>query len=262
MRMRPLLWLLAAIVAALILIRVVGSLLAPRPQWNRAGETDTIRELLKTDLREREQGIAAAVLLDTSGSMRDPVRGMGGGDRPKIEMAQQAALKLIDRFDEYAHKHPEIEVQVGIYEFSGLADQPPCRRVVALGIPDAAAARAAIGGMQPDGNTPIGDAMIMAKQDLDRSGLSRQHILVVTDGESNRGFTPDDVTRIISELPEADRASVYFVAFDVEAEIFAPVKDAGALVLAAGNEESLRRALDYILTGKILVERPEAPIPR
>jgi Mg-chelatase subunit ChlD len=128
--------------------------------------------------------------------------------------------------------------------------------VIKLGPPDSAAARSAIMNMRADGDTPIGDAMIKAKLDLDAAGFSRRHILVVTDGENTRGYSPDDVTRVISGQTEVDRASIYFVAFDVAASKFNRVRDSGALVLAAANETDLKGTLDYLLTGKILVEQP------
>lgn len=228
-----------------------------QPKWNRGGEIDAIRKALRSPANvARQEGLAAAILLDTSGSMSDSVRAAKGGAKPKIEIAREAAISLVQQFSEFALKHPDRPILVGVYEFSGRTGRPSCRRVVSLGRPDLPAARQSIEGMEADGSTPIGDAMILAKQDLEASGMSRQHILVVSDGESNRGFTPGDVTSVISGLPESDRAAIYFIAFDVEAEIFNPVKEAGALVLAASSEQDLRQTLDYILTGKILVEQP------
>ena len=52
--------------------------------------------------------------------------------------------------------------------------------------------------------------------------------------------------------------SNYFVAFDVAAAKFNSVRDSGGLVLAASNESDLKSTLDYLLTGKILVEQPTA----
>jgi Mg-chelatase subunit ChlD len=111
--------------------------------------------------------------------------------------------------------------------------------------------------MRPDGDTPIGDAMIAAKHEIDATGISKRHLLVITDGQNNRGYSPEDVTRIITGQSEQDRASIYFVAFDIAAEKFNPVRDAGALVLAASNETELKGTLDYLLTGKILAEQPD-----
>src|SRR5207244_9881837 len=98
----------------------------------------------------------------------------------------------------------------------------------------------------------IGDAMIKAKHDVDATGLSKRHILVITDGANTRGYSPEDVTRVISSQTEKDRASIYFVAFDVAAAKFNAVRDSGGLVLGASNETDLNGTLGYLLTGTIL----------
>lgn len=63
----------------------------------------------------------------------------------------------------------------------------------------------------------------------------------------------------LSRQDEAHRTSVYFVAFDVAAEKFNAVRDAGGLVLAAADATQLAQTLDYVLTGKILAEQPAVP---
>jgi len=111
--------------------------------------------------------------------------------------------------------------------------------------------------MHPEGGTPIGDAMIAVKQKMSQTGLARQHLLLITDGESNQGYDPGDVMNALSRLPQDQQVNVYFFAFDVGASRFGKVRDSGGLVLAASNEPELQQTLDYVLTGKILVEQPE-----
>jgi hypothetical protein len=106
-----------------------------------------------------------------------------------------------------------------------------------------------------EGGTPIGAAMIAAKHELDATGLSRRHLLVVTDGENTDGVAPDEVTAAIGRRPESERPSIYLVAFDIDARQFNSVRDAGALLLAAGNAKELSATLDGLLRGKILVEQ-------
>ena len=77
-------------------------------------------------------------------------------------------------------------------------------------------------GCDADGGTPIGNAMITAKRALDATGLTRRHLLVVTDGENTDGFAPERVAAAIGRRPDAERPSIYFVAFDVEANRFEP----------------------------------------
>ena len=207
------------------------------------------------DMKYRE-GVAAAILIDTSGSMMDKVKDAGGERQRKIQIAQRSALNLEEQFDKYAREHSDQTILLGIYEFSDRGSGPSCRTVIELGPPNVTAAGSAIMRMKAEGGTPIGDAMIKAKNDLDAKGLSRRHILVITDGENTKGYSPEDVTHAILHQDERHRASIYFVAFDVDATKFNPVKDSGGLVLAASNETDLKGTLDYLLSGKILAEQP------
>jgi len=109
--------------------------------------------------------------------------------------------------------------------------------------------------MHADGGTPIGNAMITAKRALDATGVSRRHLLVITDGENTDGYAPDDVTAAIGRRPETERPSIYFVAFDIDATRFNRVRDAGGLVLGAASGKELGTTLDSLLRGKILIEK-------
>jgi len=219
-----------------------------------------IEELLKPPASvARQEGIAAAVLVDTSGSMKDSVQDAGGEMAPKIVIAKRAVNDLLRQFADFAAKDPDRRLLVGVYEFSARDRQDSCRRIVPVGALDLAASQRALDLLVPQGGTPIGDAMIAAKRDLDATGVSRRHILVVTDGENNKGYSPGDVAGAIARQAAEDRASVYFIAFDVAADRFNAVKEAGGLVLAAANERDLRQTLDFVLTGKILAEQPMSP---
>jgi hypothetical protein len=97
--------------------------------------------------------------------------------------------------------------------------------------------------------------MVTAKLALDATGLSRRHLLVVSDGENTDGFRPEDVAAAIGKRPESEKPSIYFVAFDIEARRFNGVRDAGGLVLSAANAKELNDTLDMLLRGKILLEK-------
>ncbi len=158
-----------------------------------------------TPAAERE-GLAAAILIDVSGSMERPA-GKGSGV-PKIVSARRAAIDLVDQFARYADDHKNEPVLLGIYEFSATRRQAGLPRSHADGPTRSASARAAaIDGMQPDGGTPIGYAMIAGKLALDATGLSRRHLLVVTDGENTDGFDAGRGRRRDRPAP-VDRASV------------------------------------------------------
>ena len=220
-----------------------------------AGRIDAALAPASATPAPQREGLAAAILIDVSGSMNDEVEGEGGRDERKIEIARRAAADLVDQFARYAEEHADEPVLLGIYEFSERRDQPDCRAVLAMAAPDRERARSALAGMRPDGGTPIGSAMIAGKRELDATGLARRHLLVVTDGENTDGFDPDDVAAGIARRPEAERPSIYFVAFDIAASRFNGVKDAGALLLSASNARELNDTLDTLLRGKILIEK-------
>ena len=204
---------------------------------------------------EPREGLAAAIVIDVSGSMRDSVEGTAGTREPKIEIARRAGRDLVEQFARYADEHGDETVLLGLYEFSERDNQPDCRAIIPMSVPDRTRAAAALARMRPDGGTPIGQAMIIAKRELDMTGLSRRHLLLVTDGENTDGFPPDRVAAAIARRPEAERPSIYFVAFDIAASRFDAVRNNGGLVLAAANARQLNETLDTLLRGKILIEK-------
>ena len=71
---------------------------APEPPAETA-EAAALRVKL-TPAGPWRDGLAAVVLVDVSGSMHDRVRDASGARRRKIEMAQRAAIDLVEAFDE------------------------------------------------------------------------------------------------------------------------------------------------------------------
>lgn len=203
------------------------------------------------------EGIAIGVVIDVSGSMNNSVQEKNGSARPKIEIAQRCALDILKQADSFARGHQDKKIEVGIFEFSSRQNRPSCRQVIPFGPIQTTAAAEAIKKMRPDGGTPIGDAIITVKQKMNATELSRQHLLVITDGENNQGYDPGDVVNALSRMPDEKRTSVYFFALDVSADKFQRVRDSGGLVMAASNGQELEQTLGYVLTGKILVEQPE-----
>ncbi|MBN2511801.1 MAG: VWA domain-containing protein, partial [Sedimentisphaerales bacterium] len=189
------------------------------------------------------EGIAIGVAIDVSGSMNDSVKDTDGLARPKIEIARRCALDILKQADSFAHGHEDQKIEVGIFEFSSRQHRPSCRQVVPFGPIQTAAAVQAVKRMRPEGGTPIGDAMIAVKQKMNATALSRQHLLVITDGENNQGYDPGDVVNALSRMPDEKRASVYFFAFDVSTDKFRHVRDSGGLVMAASNGQELEQTL-------------------
>jgi len=212
-------------------------------------------QLASVSPKPLREGLAAAILIDVSGSMDDEVRGVERSREPKIAIARRAARDLVEQFAKYADDHHDETVLLGLFEFSERSGLPDCRPVIPMGPPDRSRADRALASMRARGGTPIGNAMIIAKRELDDTGLSRRHLLVVTDGENTDGFDPQSVTAGINRRPEAERPSIYFVAFDIEARRFARVRDAGDLVLGAADAADLNSTLDSLLRGQILIEK-------
>jgi hypothetical protein len=208
-----------------------------------------------TSAPEPREGLAAAILIDVSGSMEETVPGKNGIPERKILIARTAAAAIVQQFVRYKADHPDEPVMLGIYEFSQRDGQPDLRPLIPMGEPYLNAAVNALQRAVADGGTPIGSAMIAAKRELDATGLTRRHLLVVTDGENTDGPAPARVAAAIGRRPEAERPSIYFVAFDIDENRFNAVRDAGGLVLGANNAVELTATLDALLRGKILVEQ-------
>ena len=201
---------------------------------------------------EVEEGVGAAVaiLVDTSGSMRDAAE---GDPRPKYVVAQQAIEAMLDATDAFIAKRPDFPIKIGVYSFSS-----GVRTLRSIQPYDRDAVRAALSKVpQPGGGTAIGEALREARPDLYRAGVFRKYLLVVTDGENTSGRSPDEVVREISRKSEG-AVQVYFVAFDTSPEKFAFLKEVGGDVIGAGTGAELRQALDGIYQGKILAEAPIA----
>ncbi|HEY7498729.1 MAG TPA: vWA domain-containing protein [Vicinamibacterales bacterium] len=254
--LRLLVVLIVLIVAVKIYERGGGSRSTPRESSRETRATRQLDEELKPATAvEAKEGLAAAIAIDVSGSMDEKIAGQDGRRERKIEIARRAALDLVDQFASYARDHADEPVRLAIYEFSRRRGEDDCRVVVPMGTPDREKAAAAIARLSADGGTPIGRAMITAKRALDDTGLTRRHLLVVTDGENTDGIEPDRVAVGIGKRPDAERPAIYFIAFDVEANRFSGVRDAGGVVLSAANAAELNTTLDSLLRGKILVEK-------
>lgn len=195
---------------------------------------------------EEGLGAAVAILIDTSGSMKERV---AGDSRRKSEVAQEALEAMLDATDAFIARRPDFPIKIGIYSFSSSV-----RQLRAIQPYDRAAIRSVLANLPgPGGGTAIGDAMREARPDLYRAGVFRKYLLVVTDGDNTNGRRPDDVAREIWSKSQGG-VQTYFVAFDTSPEKFAFLKEAGGDVIGAGTGPELRTALDGIYQGKILAE--------
>jgi Mg-chelatase subunit ChlD len=195
---------------------------------------------------EEGLGAAVAILVDTSGSMRERVP---GDSRPKYVVAREAIEAMLDATDAFVARRPDFPVKIGLYSFSSSVQrlrsiQPYNREAIRSTLADLP---------RPGGGTAIGEAMREARPDLYRAGVFRKYLLVVTDGENTNGRSPADVAREIWGKSQGG-VQVYFVAFDTSPEKFAFLKEVGGDVIGAGTGAELRTALDGLYQGRILAE--------
>lgn len=206
-----------------------------------------------------EEGIALAIVYDTSGSMLEKVQDGAGRMTPKFEIANRALVSIIDRLEALS-RSPDgpRRIESGLFVFRSDA----AHEAVPFGSFNPAAQREWMKTFRrPEGATPLGEAVRSAGRAVLNSKLSRKHVLVLTDGMNTRGTEPGAVMTKLNQ--EADRGgsvlSVHFVAFDVDAKVFAPLKRIGATVVGAVDEAQLNSQLEFILEEKILLEAETPP---
>jgi Mg-chelatase subunit ChlD len=245
-------WSLARLFGRLGAALLVASLVTacePSPRRDRTQATRS--QAAESDApyqAEVEEGLGAAVaiLVDTSGSMKEPAP---GDSRPKYVVAQEALEAMLDATDAFIARRPDFPIKIGVYSFSsGVRVQRPIQPY------DRAAIRSTLASLpRPGGGTAIGEAMRQARPDLYRAGVFRKYLLVVTDGQNTNGRSPETVVREIWQKSEGG-VQTYFVAFDTNPDKFAFLQEAGGDVIGAGTGVELRSALDGIYQGKILAE--------
>jgi Mg-chelatase subunit ChlD len=243
-----------AIFAAVVLLPLISTTIACRPtqRSERSARGFDDFESAAPYQAEVEEGLGAAIaiLIDTSGSMKEDAP---GDSRPKYVVAREALETMLDATDAFIVKRPDFPIKIGIYGFSsGVYTQLPLQTY------DRDLVRSALARLRrPGGGTAIGEAMRAARPDLYRAGVFRKYLLVVTDGENTVGHGPDDVARDIFRKSEG-AVQIHFVAFDTNPERFAFLRDVGGDVIGAGSGAELRTALDGIYQGKILAEAVDA----
>jgi hypothetical protein len=200
-----------------------------------------------------DEDVAVAIVCDTSGSMTQAVKSAAGGKEPKFQIANRALLAIVARLDQYSATSKR-KVFTSLYSFAGKGAQ----ELVKPGPFDAAALRAAIGAIpKPTSGTPLGIAVQEATRALDRVKAGSRHVLVITDGENTSGPPPEAIMPKLQEEALKTGAPVYFhfVAFDVDARVFAGVKKSGATLVSASDEKQLNDKIGFILEEKILLEK-------
>src|SRR6267142_2376966 len=208
-----------------------------------------------------EEGVAVAIIYDTSGSMKDPVRDQTGKPAPKYVIANRALIAIAKQIQSFATNSAgggPRKIEAGVFVF----DKNSAREAVKFGpFDEAAIENFANGFSNPSGNTPLGNALTVASRAVFKSPLNHKHVLVITDGMNTAGPKPEEVLPKLKEQAQQNGTvlSTHFVAFDVDAKVFAPVKKLDATVVTAADEKQLDTQLQFILQRKILLEEEETP---
>ncbi len=207
-----------------------------------------------------DDGVALAIVYDTSGSMRESVPAASGGSAPKYQIANRALIAVAQQIEAFATNKATggaRTIHTALYIFAG--EHP--KVAMKLGPFDARALEHfAQSFSNPNGYTPLGSSLEMAANAVAKSPLPRKHVLIITDGLNTAGPKPEVV---FAQMKQRDGGkspvSVHFVAFDVDARQFAAMKKLGATVVPAANEAQLNSQLQFILQRKILLEDEEPP---
>jgi Mg-chelatase subunit ChlD len=206
-------------------------------------------DLPKTEPRP---GTAVVVLVDTSGSMAQPVPDAKGRPRPKNEIAREALHGIVQNTSKWKKDHANSHLQLAIFNFSSRVNE-----VLPMGEFDAAKAEAALARIpNPNGGTAIGLAIEEGYKALYRSGCTRKFIVCVTDGENTVGPVPDLVARRLHDQTSG-AVQLNFVAFDTKASQFKFLSAINGHVVEAADGAKLQAELAAIYEKRILAEVPE-----
>jgi len=221
-----------------------------------AGCSGSVPAPVKTvDLPVETDNIAIYIVWDGSGSMAQSVKNDKGVDESKDAISRRALESIGNRLDQYLSMSKNRAIGLGLvllnhgrvlYEGFGIANnnKKASEVIKKWKVPS------------PDGGTPLGNAIKLASDQLAIiKNAPAKHIMVLTDGGSNAGPSPDAIMDGLSK--EGIKNGIHFVAFDIDAGLFKAVQDRGATVVGASNEKELNEKFDFILKEKILLERED-----
>src|SRR6266404_9239199 len=139
-----------------------------------------------------DDGVALAIIYDTSGSMRELVPDSAGKSSQKYAIANRALISIAKQVETFANKNAtaprKIEAGLFIFEASGAREAIKFGPFEAAGFEKWAAHFA-----NPSGNTPLGNTLNAAAEAVLNSSLPHKHVLVITDGMNTAGPSPGSV---------------------------------------------------------------------
>jgi len=206
----------------------------------------------------------AIIVFDGSASMAETSQ--GSDDASKIVLAREAMHRSL----------PEIALfrRLGLVTYGPGADPETCNNASLLFPPVADAApliTGAVNGLEPDGNTPLTDAVRTAADALgytERPGV----VVLVTDGRETCGGSP---CALGAELADKGAAlTVHVIGFQLQQDhkghpLFRPdnsihsadclAEKTGGLVVSTETVDELVKALNDTLACPVVSFRPSAP---
>jgi hypothetical protein len=202
------------------------------------------------------EGVAVAIVLDTSGSMAQTVLNRQKKPEAKCVIANRALLSVVKRLEAFSTNQTtgkSLSLETCLIVFV----DGKSSTVIPLGPFSPEPFQAWLRqNSRPNGGTPLGESLRSAADALFASKAQRRHVIVLTDGENTVGADPVTILPRVQKEAELKNAfvGVHFVAFDVAARVFDQLKAKGATVLAAADESQLQNQLAFILEKKVLLE--------
>lgn len=188
-----------------------------------------------SEIQPTINGKAIAIVVDTSGSMEDSIN-----KEVKIESAKKSLQSILEDYREYAKENKE--VKVGLFYF--LNDKVRC--AVPVNTFDYDLLNLNVNGLVPSARTPLGISLAYAERELDKTGYLNKNIVLLTDGMSNIGMTPESVFESINKTNAAfgdSKTNLYIIAFNTDPTYFDDLKKQGATVYEAKDSAELSRVL-------------------
>ena len=189
-------------------------------------------------------GAAVAILVDTSGSMRETARRATRG--PSMSSRGRRSRRCSTPPTRSSRKRPDFPIKIGIYSFSSSVRtlrpiQPYDRAAIRAGAGDAAAARRRHGDRRGDARGAAGS-------------VPRRRLPQVPAGRHRRRQHQRPAARTTSRARSSARArarvQIYFVAFDTSPEKFAFLKEVGGDVIGAGTGDGAAQGARRHLSGQ------------
>jgi|GEM_PF-2798022 len=208
-------------------------------------------------------GISILIAIDVSGSMDDPP--MQSPSEKKYIIASRSLTEITNFLEDYYNKlakNEGIKMKIGLIRFSSdvdvLFDMSEMNNANFSRLRNITSNR---NNFKPTYKTAIGKTLERGTEILAQSGTIFKSLIVITDGENTVGEEPEEVlTAIVNNLNNkntedfpvlTDNILVSFVGFDIDTQIFANLKNIGARVTSAENEEELNTVLKNIFIADI-----------